>query len=310
MSRTRTRRLDPWEPLGAAAGASRRSDWSLEARAGAAGSLDLGTRIGVAADLQRSVGNAATTQLVGLTRTDRKKEPPAGLGEIIAASGPGNRGLTRTSYTANPPLFRAGQTEQPDASTWATRPAEVRLPQLDHEVMWPAPGLHKIRALGKGNQMLELDTDWSNKLGEGETEHVTDIDAAWAMTWGKIAGVINGMAKEKFTGPTIDAARTAAWTTFKSRLPEPLRPEGDQPTPEAQEKVWGADEKKTFFRRLMNESKRARDNQGWHTPDESLKEHRGDDEIDQLSVGNSRIGQVKTEQLLKEAWERLAKTRD
>lgn len=307
MSRVRTRRLDPWEPVPAAgAGPSRRSDWSLAARAGGIGELDLGTRIGATVDLQRSVGNAATTQLVGLARTDRKKEPPGGLGEIMAASGPGNRGLTRTSYTANPPMFRAGAVEQ-TGTTWATRPAEVRLPALDHEVMWPAPGLHKIRALGKGSQFLELDQDWSDRLGAGETEHVTDIDAAWAMTWGKIAGVLNAMAKEKFTGPTVEAAQAAAWVAFKSRLPEALRPAGDAPTAEAQEKKWGADDKETFFRKLMNESKRARDNQGWHTPDESLKEHRGDDQIDELSVGNSKIGQVKTEQLLKDAWDRLSK---
>ena len=90
--------------------------------------------------------------------------------------------------------------------------------------MWPAPGLHKIRALGKGSQFLELDQDWSDRLGAGETEHVTDIDAAWAMTWGKIAGVLNAMAKEKFTGATVEAAQAAAWAAFKSRLPEALGP--------------------------------------------------------------------------------------
>ena len=44
----------------------------------------------------------------------------------------------------------------------------------------------------------------------------------------------------------------------------------------------------------MNETKRARDNQGWHTPDQSVKENRGDDRIDELSKGNSHIGEVKT----------------
>ncbi|HEY4228453.1 MAG TPA: hypothetical protein VGM49_08940 [Candidatus Limnocylindrales bacterium] len=307
MSTVRTRRLDPWNPVLPVSGETpRRSDWSLAARAEGIGNLDLGSRIGAAADLQLSVGNGATTQMIGLARTDRKKDPPGGVGEIIAASGPGNRGLTRTSYNANPPVFRAGGAQQAGTG-WSTHPAEVRLPSLDHEVMWPGAGLHLIRSLGKGSQFLDVSPDWSDKLGVGETEHVTDLDAAYAMTWGKVAGVLNAMAKESFTGATVEAAQATAWTAFKSRLPEPLRPEGDTPTTEAQEKKWGADDKETLFRKLMNESKRARDNSGWHTPDESLKTTRGDDRIDELSKGNSRIDEVKTEKLMKDAWDRLAK---
>jgi hypothetical protein len=307
MSRRRIRRLEPSEAvLGAGRAAVRPATWSLGRRVAARDDLDLGSRIGLAADLQRTAGNGATTQLVGLARTDRRKDPPGGLAEIMAASGPGNRGLTRTSYTANPPLFRAGRVEQ-DGSSWVARPAEVRLPSLDHEVMWPAQGLHKIRSLGKGSQFLDVTQDWSDKLGEGETEHVTDIDRAWEMTWGKVASIINAMAKEKFTGSTVDAAQAAAWQAFRRRLPDLLRPEGDTPSADAQEKKWGADDKTTPFRKLMNESKRARDNQGWHTPDQSLKETRGDDRIDELSVGNSKIGGVKSDKLLMDAWERLSK---
>ena len=58
---------------------------------------------------------------------------------------------------------------------------------------------------------------------------------------------------------------------------------------------------------MMNETKRARDNSGWHTPDQSVKENRGDDRIDELSKGNSQIGDHKTPQLMKEAWDRLTK---
>ena len=82
------------------------------------------------------------------------------------------------------------------------------------------------------------------------------------MTWGKVAAVLNKMAEEKFTGPTVEAALQSAWQTFKARLPEGLRPEGDTPTAEAQEKKWGADDKNTIFRKMMNETKRARDNSG------------------------------------------------
>lgn len=307
MSRVRTRRIDPLEGLlPPARPAPRASDWSIASRAGAVDGLDLGSRIGLAADLQGTAGNTAMARLVGLARSDKKMDAPGGVADIMAASGPGNRGLTRTSYTANPPLFRTGRNEQVGES-WSVRTVEPRLPSLDHEVMWPAPGLHKIRSLGKGSQFLEVTEDWSTKLGAGETEHVTDIDTAWAMTWGKVAAVLREMSAEKFTGSTVEAAQQSAWQAFKRRLPEGLRPEGDTPTAEAQEKKWGADDKNTLFRKLMNESKRARDNQGWHTPDQSQKEARGDDRIDELSKGNSRIDEVKSATLIKDAWDRLTK---
>ena len=259
MSRVRIRRLDPWQAAGASGrGLPRQTSWSLGSRADAAGDLDLGSRIGLAADVQSTAGNAAMAHLVGLVRTDHKTDPPGGLGEIMALSGPGNRGLTKTAYTANPPMFRGGAVEQAGTS-WVTRPAKVKLRELEHEVYWPADGLHKIRSLGKGTQFLDVSVDWSNKLGEGETEHVTDSDMAYAMTWGKVAAVLNKMAEEKFTGPTVEAAQQSAWQTFKARLPEGLKPEGDTPTAEAQEKKWGADDKNTIFRKMMNETKRARD---------------------------------------------------
>jgi hypothetical protein len=308
VSRVRIHRIEPWEAtLPAAVRRERASGWSVADRTGAAGALDLGSRIAFAADLQAKAGNAAMGHVLGRVRTDHKADPPGGLADIMAKSGPGNRGLTRTSYTANPPLFRGGQTES-TGGVVSIRPAPVRLPKLDQDVFWPAPGLHKIRAMGKGSQFLDVSVDWSNKLGEGETEHVTDNDAAYAMTWGKVASVLNKMAEERFTGASIDDATKAAWQAFKNRLPQALRPDGDSPTPEAQEKKWGADDKNTIFRKLMNESKRARDNSGWHTPDQVLKENRGDDEIDELAVGNSKIGAKKTEVLMQEAWDRVTKT--
>ena len=305
MSRVRIRRLDPWQAPGASGrGVPRPTSGSLADRVAAAGDLDLGARIGLAADVQSTAGNAAMRHLVGLVRSDHKTDPPGGLAEIMALSGPGNRGLTKTSYTANPPLFRGGKVEQ-QGESWAVRPASVKLPKLEHEVYWPAPGLHKIRSLGKGAQFLDVTEDWSKTLGTGETEHVTDSDAAYAMTWGKVAAVLNKMAEEKFVGSSVEAAQQSAWQAFKSRLPAGLRPEGDTPTAEAQEKKWGVDDKNTIFRKLMNETKRARDNQGWHTPDQSVKENRGDDRIDELSKGNSRIGEVTTDKLMKDAWDRL-----
>jgi hypothetical protein len=309
MSRIRTRRLAlaDWSP-GVAAVASRHHPWGLPQRALARDHLDLGARVALAGGLQRVAGNAATRQLVGLVRTDRRKEPPDGQREIMEAGSGGTRGLTRTSYTADAPLFRVEQVQQVEGGSWAVRPTSVRLPSLDHEVLYPAPGRHRLRAYGSGSHYLDVTDDWSSRIYDGEGEHVGDIDRAWAMTWGRIAAIINDMAAgDRFTGQTAEAAQQAAWAAFRRRLPAPLRPAGDQPTPTAQEAKWGADDEHTIFRQLMGESRRARDRSGWHTPMQGLKEFAGDDRIDELSVGSSRIGQVPSRRLMQEAWARITR---
>jgi hypothetical protein len=309
VSRVRVRRLAAPERLAPGSPvASRREAWGVPPRAMAGDRLDLGARIGLASDLQRAAGNAATRRLIGVVRTDRRKEPPDGQREIMEAGSGGTRGLTRTSYTTDAPLFRVEQVQQVDGGSWAVRPTDVRLPSLDHEVMYPAPGRHRLRAYGSGSHYLDVTEDWSNRIYEGEGEHVADIDRAWAMTWGRIAGIINDMAKgERFTGQTAEAAQQAAWVAFKRRLPAPLRPVGDQPSTSAQEARWGADDEHTIFRQLMGESRRARDRSGWHTPMQGLKEFAGDDRVDELSTGSSRIGQVPSRRLMQEAWARITR---
>ena len=307
-SRVRVHRLEAQEPLPFAShGHARRSPWELGARAGTASHLDLGSRIALAGDLQATAGNAALAHLVGFARTDHKTAPPGGVQEIIDASSPGNRGLTRSRYVGNPPIFRVGGASQAAGGGWQVRPVEVKLPALDYDVYWPAPGRHKLGPYGKGIHYLDVTEDWSTRLAAGETEHVTDTDKAWEMTWGRVASTINALAAgPAFTGTTVDAARDAAWSAFRTRMPEGFRPAGDTPTTEAQEAVWGMDDK-TVFCRMMAETKRARDGGGWHTPDESLKASEGDDRVDELATGGSKIGQVTSESLMQDAWTRITK---
>ena len=309
MGRLRVRRLASAEPVNPA-GRTRTgaAPWSVAGRVGAASRLDLESRIALAADLQHSVGNAAATRLVGLIQTDRRKEPPGGAREISEAGSGGARGRTRTSYADNPPIFLTGNVEE-SGGTWSTRPQEVRLPSLDHEVFYPAPGRHRLRDLG-GSAGLYLDVtdDWSARILQGEQEHVDDIEQAWQMTWGRIANVINEMANGgPFTGKTGEEARAAAWREFQRRLPAALRPAGDTPTPQAQLAKWGVQDQGTIFRKLMRETRRARDDSQWHTPDQNLKGMEGNDQIDELAVGTSRIGQVPSQRLMSEAWDRLAR---
>lgn len=115
------------------------------------------------------------------------------------------------------------------------------------------------------------------------------------------------MAQDQpIAGATAEDAQQNAWKAFRDRLPALLRPDGATASAEAQEAKWGADDKATVFRRLMHESQRARDDSGWHTPDETQKATEGDDRIDELTVGSYRIGQLKPEELIKQAWDRLA----
>jgi hypothetical protein len=306
-SRRRSVRPDASDPGRQRPRTSRQRGQRVSHRVAAAEHLDLGARIRLAADLQGTAGNAAVATLVGLVRTNRRKEPPGGVREIMETGSGATRGLTRTRYTANPPIFRSGGVSQVEGG-WAVRPAPVRLPSLDHEVFYPAPGRHRLRAHGQGGHYLEVSEAWSGRLLQGEEEHVGDVDMAWDRTWGCIARAINALATgQPITGATPDAARDAAWQAFKRRLPEALRPRGDAPTTEAQEEKWGVEDRSSFFRRLMRESERARDHSGWHTPDQTLKATEGNDRIDELAVGGSRIGQVAPEQLIRDAWGRLVR---
>jgi hypothetical protein len=159
---------------------------------------------------------------------------------------------------------------------------------------------------GRGSRILEVTEEWSAKLLAGENEHVADNDRAWEMTRGRVASVINEMAAgDDFTGATVDDAKAAAWAEFKRRLPAPMRPEGDQPTNEAQEAKWGQEPDTTIFARMMRVTRQARDLSGWHTPDQSMHAMEGDDRIDRLSAGDSRIPGTATEPLMREAWDRI-----
>jgi hypothetical protein len=305
----RTRRLEPDElPLAARRGV-RREPESLALRSAAGPALDLESRIALAADLQATAGNAATTAALGEVRTDKPQAPAGGVKAIMDLGSGGQRGLTRSSFDANKmPLFKV-QRPALEGASYTTRAVVPRLPEPDHEVYWPAPGRHLIGPYGKGKRYLELSRDWSDKLLAGESRHVEDMDLAYAMTWGRVRDVLAEMAQAEkpYTGATPEAARDAAWKDFQKRLPAGFRPEGPAPTKEAQERVWGPDDKGSVFTKLWKESGRARDASGDHTPDQSMKLEKGNDRIDELSDGKSHIPGPESKTLMDEAWRRIVK---
>jgi hypothetical protein len=312
MSPVRVHRLDPSEPISSGRPIFRpRTSFSVAARATAGARLDLGARIALAADIQASAGNRAMAHVAGFARADHKTPPPGGIKDIgEAAHSPGNRGFTQSRYTANPPLFRPGKNDPVDGA-WEARPASVRLPELDFDVWWPAPGRHRLGNYGKGGWYLDVTEEWSDKLRQGEEEHVTDTEKAYSMTWGKVASIVNEMAAARSgsKGGTVEAANQAAWKAFVDRLPKGFKPAGETYSTEGQEAVWGADDKKTVFRQLMNETKAVRDGKLWHHPEEAQKASTGDDLIYEMSAGNSHIGETTSETLIGDAWKRLTESK-
>jgi hypothetical protein len=206
------------------------------------------------------------------------------------------------------PLFKVQRPSQ-DGTTFTTRPVVPRLPEPDHDVYWPAEGRHLIGPYGKGKRWLQVSATWEQRLKDGESRHVEDMDLAYQMTWGRVRDVLDAMAKEEkpYSGATSEAAVAAAWKDFKKRLPAGFRPEGDTPTKEAQETVWGPDDRNSVFSKLWAESGRARDRSGDHTPAEQMLAEQGNDLINELADGQSDIPGPESRKVMDEGWARITR---
>jgi len=271
-----------------------------------AAGLDLGSRISLAADLQSTAGNGATSAFLAEIRSDHKLAAEKGLQELMALGVGARRGLTRATHdSAKMPKFVIERPQQ-SGTMYSAKAKAPLLASLDQEVWWPAKGKHLIRPLGKGSQYLDVTQDWSDRILQGENEHVADNDRAYEMTWAKVASVLGQMADGKpYTGDSEEAVLRAAWADFQKRLPPQLRPDGEKPTRESQEDRWGIDAPTSAYATLMKATRRARDDSSRHTPLQVLKESRGNDQIDELMDGQSKIPGPPTDEVMKEAWDKL-----
>ncbi len=264
--------------------------------------LGVHARAAALADLGGLAGNAAVADFVGRVRTDLPQDPPGGVREIRRVGGGGTLGHTRALMDPSPPLFRLRDAESREGAV-GVRPNRTRAPELDFEVRYPTPGRH---LLYEGIH-LEVSADWSATILQGEEEHVADQTIAWQDTWRRVAEAVNAMADgAPVTAATPDEARRAAWRQFVASLPPQLRPAGRDPSEEAQLAAWGFEQPNSAFRRLIGESKRARDDSQWHTPDSSLDHTEGSDEVRVIARGSSRIPGTTPEAVMRAAWERLA----
>jgi hypothetical protein len=275
------------------------------------GRLGMVARAAALAELASAAGNDAVASLVTRSRTDLPLDPPGGVREVRRIGGGATLGHTRLSMDPSPPLFRPAAPAQV-GDRFGVKPMPTRAPEMHFDVRYPAPGRHLMYegTTDRGEPArvwLEVSADWSARLLEGEEEHVADQTIAGRDTWQRIAGVLNDMASgPPVCRPTAAEATNAAWHTFVDALPAPLRPSGAEPSEEAQVERWGFAESTSLFRRLVDESGRARDRSGWHTTGSSLDHMEGVDEVREVVAGSSKIGVTSPEDLMTAAWTRLS----
>jgi hypothetical protein len=273
--------------------------------------LDRVARASAFARIGSTAGNAAVAGLVSRVRTNMPLDPPEGVREIRRVGGGGTLGHTRALMDPSPPLFRLPSPTAADGA-YAVRPGRTRAPELDFEVRYPTRGRHVLyegttSAGARANIYLEVSPEWSRTILTGEEEHVGDQTIAWQDTWGRVAEVVNAMATEApVTAATPEEAQRTAWRTFVGRLPGPLRPDGADASESAQLAKWDVTSSTSIFKKLVGESKRARDISQWHTPDSSLDHMEGENEVRVLAAGSSQIGVTTPEVLMREAWARLS----
>ncbi len=275
------------------------------------GRLADGSRAAALTKLSASAGNRAVAGLVSEIRTDFPLDPPGGVREIRGvARGGGTLGHTRLSFDPTPPLFRLPTPTAVDGG-YSVKPGRARAPELAFEVRYPTPGRHLLyegrTAEGEvANTYLDVSTDWSTRIANGEDEHVQDQTIAWRDTWQRVADVTNRLADgDAARGATPEAARQASWTQFRNALPPLLRPAGSEPSGEAQEARWGWEPPTSAFRRLVGESKRARDDSQWHTPSGELDHMEGRHEVRTVQPGSSRLPGPLPAEVMQGAWDRL-----
>jgi hypothetical protein len=268
-------------------------------------------------DLQRLAGNRAVAAEIGSWRNGRvvlgvsnvhlkahPSAPPDGVRQIRESrNGGGLLGRTVASIDPSPPLLRAETPVKVDHG-WTCQAIPARAPEPYLEVYWPTAGRHEMYP----HVYLDVSKEWEDRLKAGEDEHVSDHTLGWEVTWGTVSETIANLAQAP--GPvqaTEDAARKDLWRRFSGALPADLRPNGAEPTDDAQTTQWGFEPSTTLFQRLFGATK-ARDHRGWHTTSSELDHQTGQDEFRHV-VGTTRIGEVSSEDLIGEIRGKAAKGR-
>jgi len=268
-------------------------------------------------DLQRLAGNRAVAAEIGSWRNGRvvlgvsnvhlkahPSAPPDGVRQIRESrNGGGLLGRTVASIDPSPPLLRAETPVKVDHG-WTCQAIPARAPEPYLEVYWPTAGRHEMYP----HVYLDVSKEWEDRLKAGEDEHVSDHTLGWEVTWGTVSETIANLAQAP--GPvqaTEDAARKDLWRRFSGALPADLRPNGAEPTDDAQTTQWGFEPSTTLFQRLFGATT-ARDHRGWHTTSSELGHQTGQDEFRHVG-GTTRIGEVSSEDLIGEIRGKAAKGR-
>jgi hypothetical protein len=164
-----------------------------------------------------------------LARSFGVAAPPGGVATIKAKATAVNpaqgdaMGLTINSGSA-PLLYGDDALYEPTTKTWKARVRSVELGAANYESLYPGVGTHKIT-----DAIYAYVTPEASSLSYmGESEHIQDIDLAYALTVRHVAFMINMMAAfgKPVEGPTeqdaLSSLRKQLRDTLDTRLRWPL----------------------------------------------------------------------------------------
>ena len=216
--------------------------------------------------------------------------PPGGVKEVRAKSGSGGTlGYTKAEWTMEIPVLTFGTPKQ-TAQGFIVKANKVSLSMPTINAWYPTPGMHKLNDLSKkGSQScehrLDLDDAWSNKIKQGEADHVSDRLLAFLLSMHAARAYVNKLADGEVplpARPTVEEAEAEAKKKFMAILPPKLKPA--DPSPLAQAKKFGA-----VFDALWPVTNK-RDTSGSHTPDLDFDRNEDCHRIDKLKPGSFKRG--------------------
>lgn len=199
-------------------------------------------------ELQRLAGNAAVAHALAEGRSSGRvtsvdaieinresMSPEMGVQQIREhTTNKTTLALTQRGIENSPPIMRPEPAEK-TKDGYTTRTHKVSsIPEPEIHEWWPKAGRH---LLSKGSY-LDVETEWQDKLEQGEDEHRDDAKLAWEKTWKTVQDTINRFAaKPGPPEPTPEAAQKALWKRYVAALPKDLQPAGDVPNEARQREI-------------------------------------------------------------------------
>ncbi len=178
-----------------------------------------------------------------------------------------------------------------EKTTWSAKVKPTTTEAPEHESWYAEKGLHERPGMGTEKdgktcpRYWEVSGDMSRTIRQGEQEHLDDVAMAFNLTYERIAGAINELAKAPIgPAPSSDEARAMAKQRLEERLPKEL---GANPS------LWDAKLDTLLLATLV------RDQKSWHTLTNDPPREEGCSVVDPVDVTPSfAVGKHKSEELV------------